>query len=246
MKPTILAVDDEPAILGLLSIALGAEGYRVLTAENIKGFKQQDASEEVDIYLLDISLPDGNGLRLVKELRRSTDKGVIILSGRGEETDHVVGLEIGADDYVTKPFRLRELCSRVNAVYRRSRGDFRVNRVPAVAAPDVRASSPVAAVADYEFDGFGLSLAARQLTGPNGVEIELTTAEFDLLAGLLDRRGQVLSRDQLMNTIKGRDWECYDRAVDGLVSRLRRKLSVREVKNSYIRTVHGVGYRFAG
>lgn len=246
MKPTILAVDDEPAILGLLSIALGAEGYRVLVAENIKNFKQQDAIEDVDIYLVDISLPDGNGLRLVKELRQNTDKGVIILSGRAEETDHVVGLEIGADDYVSKPFRIRELCSRVNAVYRRSRGNLRAPPAPAVAAPAVRESTPVTAMSDYEFDGFGLSLSARELIGPNGTEIELTTAEFDLLAGLLSRRGQVLSRDQLMNAIKGRDWECYDRAVDGLVSRLRRKLSVRPDKHSYIRTVHGVGYRFTG
>jgi len=246
MKPTVLAVDDDTRILGLLAITLGAEGYRVLVAETAESFRAQNAAENVDVYLVDISLPDGNGFVLVKELRRESDKGVIILSGRAGETDHVLGLEIGADDYVNKPFRVRELCSRVNAVYRRSRRNSEPEPPQPVAEPANGNGAPVTEVVDYEFDGYGLGLASRRLTGPDGAEIELTTAEFDLLAGLLKRRGQVLSRDQLMNAIKGRDWESYDRAVDGLVSRLRRKLVTGNSRSSYIRTVHGIGYSFTG
>lgn len=247
MKPTVLALDDEPEILSLLSTALGREGFHVLLAETIESFRVQNAAEDVDVYLVDITLPDGNGFALIKELRLGTDKGLIILSGRSDETDHVLGLEIGADDYVNKPFRVRELCSRVNAVYRRTRRDTKPDPTgrPAMAPENSRAVT-VAETVDFEFDGFRLRLASRRLTGPDEIEIQLTTAEFELLAGLLGRRGQVLSRDQLMNTIKGRDWESYDRAVDGLVSRLRRKLDTGNGKSSYIRTVHGIGYSFVG
>lgn len=246
MKPTVLAVDDDPGILGILSIALGSEGYRVLTAETIDSFRSQWATEDVDIFLVDLSLPDGSGFALIKELRLETEKGVIILSGRAGETDHVLGLEIGADDYVTKPFRIRELCSRVNAVFRRSRHSSRPD--PGRAQPPSGPSKAAAAVEtlDYEFGGFGVSLASRRLIAPDGNEIDLTTAEFDLLVGLLKRRGQVMTRDQLMNAIKGRDWESYDRAVDGLVSRLRRKLGRGAGNAGFIRTVHGIGYSFAG
>lgn len=245
MKPTLLAVDDESEILGILTIALGAEGYNVITATTAEAFRRANAQENVDLYLIDVTLPDANGFTLIKELRRKTEKGIIILTGRSGETDHVVGLEIGADDYVTKPFRIRELCARVNAVYRRTA------RPPAEAAEkpalpeSAHAPAPGQGPADYAFEGFRLNLGARALHAPDDTEIELTTAEFDLLAELLRRRGQVLSRDQIMNAEKGREWESYDRAVDGLVSRLRRKLGrgIADGRN-FIRTVHGVGYSF--
>lgn len=249
MKPTLLAVDDESEILGILTIALGAEGYNVITATSAEAFRNANAQEEVDVYLIDVSLPDGNGFTLIKELRRNTDKGIIILTGRSSETDHVVGLEIGADDYITKPFRIRELCARVNAVYRRTlrpRVDLAGDTATRAPAPDDPAGHGHGhGHADYTFDGFRLNMGARALRAPDGAEVELTTAEFDLLAELLKRRGQVLSRDQIMNAVKGRDWESYDRAVDGLVSRLRRKLGrgIEDGRN-FIRTVHGVGYSF--
>lgn len=244
MTPTVLAVDDDEGILRILSTALEAEGYRVLTAESARAFREIDAAEDVDVYLIDITLPDGNGFSLIRDLRRRSESGVIVLSGRSGETDHVVGLELGADDYVNKPFRVRELCSRVNAVYRRisSQGS---RAAPQDLAPPQ--STPIESAVDridYEFDGIRVCLAARAIFDSNGADIELTTAEFDLLAALLRRRGQVLSRDQLMNAIKGQDWTSYDRAVDGLVSRLRRKLDSTERKGSCIRTVHGIGYAF--
>lgn len=256
MKPAVLVVDDEAEIRRLLESALGAEGYQVLTAETVAQFRALDSAHNPDIYLIDVTLPDGNGFSLLKDLRQVTDKGIIMLTGRADEMDHVIGLEIGADDYITKPFRLRELCSRVNALHRRVARQSTVG--PGISATDhaigvANRAVPVvqgtttsvpAEEPDFVFDGHRLSLPARALHAPDGDEIALTTAEFELLVALLQRRGHVLSRDQIMNAIKGRDWESYDRAVDGLVSRLRRKLGKAADGRGFIRTVHGVGYSF--
>lgn len=238
MKPLVLALDDERGILDLLSLALEVEGYEVVTTSTAAAFRAEAAVRDVAVFLIDLTLPDGNGFSLVKELRQSQKGGIIILSGRSSETDHVVGLEIGADDYITKPFRLRELAARVNAVYRRS--GTKTSAVPAEITP------PRSKVdCDFVFEQYRLSIGARRVWQEGGKETELTTAEFDLLVALLRQRGQVMSRDQLMNAIKGRDWESYDRAVDGLVSRLRRKLQSEDGTRHFIRTVHGIGYSFA-
>lgn len=237
MKPLVLAVDDEPEILELLRVSLEIEGYEVITTSTAAAFRARAAERDISVFLIDLTLPDGSGFALVKELRPTQKGGIIILTGRSSETDHVVGLEIGADDYVTKPFRIRELAARVNAVYRRA------GNGPSV-APEVVPAAPPRPAFDFEFGKYRLSVGARRLWQDGDTEIELTTAEFDLLVALLRRRGQVLDRDQLMNAIKGRDWESYDRAVDGLVSRLRRKLQPDDGTKSYIRTVHGIGYSF--
>jgi len=241
MKAKILAVDDEPEILALVEAALVNEGFDVFTALSVSDFRNLNAEHTFDIYLIDVGLPDGSGFSLVKELRKGSDAGILLLTGRSSETDQVVGLEIGADDYVTKPFRLRELAARVNAVYRRSA----VQTDASPTQPD-RVEPLEFSGIDFTFDGYKLSMSGRRLWGPDGAEIVLTTAEFDLLAALLKRRGQVLDRDQLMNAMKGRDWESYDRAIDGLVSRLRRKIPANNRATHYVRTVHGVGYSFNG
>lgn len=236
MKPIILALDDEPAILELLRTSLEQEGYYVLTSSSAAEFRALNAQNDIAIYLVDLSLPDGNGFALVKELRLISTGGIIILTGRASETDQVVGLEIGADDYVTKPFRIRELAARVNAVYRRTHVNASVR--------SASAAFKLLSTIDFEFGDYKLSVGARRLWHKKHGEVNLTSAEFDLLLALLRRRGQVLDRDQLMNAIKGREWESYDRAVDGLVSRLRRKLQFDGSAADYIRTVHGIGYSF--
>ncbi len=242
--PCILAVDDEPEILALISTALSAEGFEVVTAGTVAEFWRRYSECNAEICIVDITLPDGNGFNLVKELRRRSDCGILVLSGRESETDHVVGLEIGADDYVTKPFRLRELAARVSAVHRRCSSASAGSLVPSGRSQPEPEAPSSGSPADFTFDDYKISLAARRLWGPGMVEIELTTAEFNLLAALVRRRKQVLSRDQIMNAIKGRDWESYDRAVDGLVSRLRKKIPPRDAEPQYIRTVHGIGYSF--
>lgn len=242
MKLKVLAVDDEKPFLTLLRTALDAEGFELSTAQTVRQFWELDAIGDFDLYLIDVTLNDGNGFSIVRDLRQKTDKGIILLSGRTSETDQVLGLEVGADDYVSKPFRMRELAARMNAVWRRSgRGGSSV----AADAQTLRAERDAGHDYDYEFDGYRLRIAARTLWGCQDQEIPLTSAEFNLMVALLKRRGQVLDRDQLMNAVKGQDWECYDRAVDGLISRLRRKIPPPEDRSHYIRTVHGVGYVFA-
>lgn len=243
--PCVLAVDDEPGVLSLISTALSSEGFDVVTAGSVAEFWRRDADCDADIYLVDITLPDGNGFNIVKELRRTTSRGILVLSGRGSETDHVVGLEIGADDYINKPFRLRELAARVNAVYRRSStSSMSTAATPSGSEPTGSVASAPEAEADIIFDDYQISLSGRRLWGPGKVEIDLTTAEFNLLAALVKRRKQVLSREQIMSEMKGGEGESHDRAVDGLVSRLRKKIPPRDSGPPYIRTVHGVGYSF--
>lgn len=234
-KPCILIVDDERDILELLDIGLSSEGFDVRGTTTASDFLSKYNDLKPDLCIIDVSLPDGNGFGLVKQLRQGSDVGIVMLTGRGSETDHVLGLELGADDYITKPFRIREVAARLNAVLRRTVGK------PRESVDTARRTD-----ADYEFDGYRLMMEERTLYGRDGQEIELTTAEFNLLVAFLVHRRQVLSRDQILNAVKGREWESYDRAVDGLVSRLRRKLPVEAGRSHYIKTIHGIGYAFHG
>ena len=239
-RPTVILLDDDIQISRLLDEALSEDGCDVRLVRTIAEFQRAQADQHFDINIVDLGLPDGNGLSLIQELAQDPSCGVIILSGRAAETDRVVGLEIGADDYITKPFRVREVLARVHAVLRR------LQKHPAASVHPVGAAEPGEELGGtIHFDSYKLDLGARLLYGPDGSEIALTTAEFNLLAALLHRRGQVLNRDQLMNAIKGRDWESYDRAVDSLVSRLRRKVPPPGGRSHYIRTVHGIGYAFS-
>ncbi len=246
-RPNLLLLDDEDQIASLLVDALSLDGCDVTTVTTIADFQAQQANQNFDLYLVDLGLPDGNGLSLIQGLAQDPTCGVIILTGRAEETDRVVGLEIGADDYITKPFRVREVVARVHAVLRRTQPKPRAQRSEEFdAEPASSVAQPANGEADsIEFDGYKLDLGAWLLYAPDGSEVTLTTAEFNLLSALLQHRGQVLSRDQLMNAIKGRDWESYDRAVDSLVSRLRNKVPAPEGRSHYIRTVHGIGYAFS-
>jgi len=238
-KPRILAVDDEPAILELLDLALDREGYSVDMVGSASEFRERVRTSSYDLFIIDLTLQDGNGFNLIREVRPMTNAGIIILTGRGDETDQVVGLEIGADDYVTKPFRPRELAARVNALYRRA--SAQISATPTRVEP-VSTGQTI----DHEFEGYRVSCAGRRVWTVDGEEIPLTTAEFSVLVALLECRGRVLSRDQIMTLAKGRDWESYDRAIDGLVSRLRKKLPKPSGSGHFIRTVHNVGYVFGG
>jgi two-component system torCAD operon response regulator TorR len=231
----VIAVENELALQAVLNEALGAEGYSVRTAGNIASFRKIEGAQTADLYIIDRNLPDGNGLALVRELRKSRSCGIIMLSNANNESDHVLGLELGADDYIVKPFRTRELVARVGAVLRRSAG-------PSLSAQD---STPPRRSVDFAFDGYQVVCGSRLVRSPDGKDISLTTAEFDLLVALLRCRGKVCDRDHILTLMKGRAWNTSDRTVDGLVSRLRRKLPPNGAQGrSYIRTVHGAGYAF--
>ncbi|WP_114965469.1 response regulator transcription factor [Alkalilacustris brevis] len=249
MRPTVLVLDDEPEITILIERDLEEDGYNVLVAHSEAEFRDLIREHPIDIFLLDLNLPDSSGLTLLKEIRRVSDVAIVILTGRTDSTDEIVGLEIGADDYITKPFRPRELRARLNSVYRRTKGKRYLpsdSGPPAAGAEATASGGGQAREGDILFDGYALSPGRRQIFGPDGQEIDLTVAEFDLLHALVSRRGQVLTRDQIMNAIKGRNWESYDRAVDSMISRLRKKIPAPEGQSHYIRTVYGVGYTFRG
>lgn len=240
MKPVVLILEDEAEIAAMLAGALESEGYDVLRVGTAAEFKSVVADTWIDLFLMDVNLPDGSGLGLVKEIRRVSDVGIILITGRSDEMDKVVGLEIGADDYIAKPFRIRELRARINSVYRRTRANrFNPGGTLPVAAGGSDKGPSLA------FGSWHLFPESRRLTDDAEHEVRLTTAEFDLLAALLKNRNRVLTRDQIMNAVKGQDWASYDRVVDGLVSRLRGKLPVDGKMEHFIKTVRGVGYMFS-
>jgi two-component system, OmpR family, response regulator len=238
MARQVILLEDETEIRSLLTNILEREGFSVASAGSLAEFDALAERERADLYLIDLELPDGSGISVLRRVAQRRAAGIIVLTARAEEIDQVIGLELGADDFVTKPFRRRELVARINAVLR---------RVMPAQSPDVTlGEAERSAAGDLEFDGYRLRLSSRQIFTPNGAEATLTTAEFDLLVALLKRRGQALSREQLITLMKGQDWAVHDRVVDGLVSRLRRKLPPVEGRTTpYIRTIHGVGYAFA-
>jgi DNA-binding response OmpR family regulator len=230
--PIILILEDDRATLEELQEALSNEGFVILLAENIHTFERLKINHVIDLFLIDLSLPDGNGLTLIREIRAGSDVGIIIVSGKTSEIDRVVGLEVGADDYIIKPFSPRELLARVQAVFRRTHG----NKYPEQA---VSLSVEIAEFLDWKLD-----LSSRRLITKDDKEVELTTAEFDLLRAFVEAPNRVLSRDFLLNQLHSLDWVGYDRGVDGLVSRLRRKLKRSVNSVSLIKTVRSVGYIF--
>lgn len=225
----ILAVDDDEPIRELLASYLAGEGYRVTTAHDTASAKQALDGEPVDLVVCDLRLPDGDGLGLVRQIRTDSQIPVIILSSKDQDVDRIVGLELGADDYLVKPFNPRELLARIRAVLRR------VQALPLQQRQMMKGKV-------IKFDRWTLDVGRQELCGEDGVAIALSTAEFRLLKAFLEHPGIVLSRDQLLDLTAGRNAEIFDRSIDNQVSRLRKKVE-RDPKNpSCIRTHWGGGY----
>jgi DNA-binding response OmpR family regulator len=227
--PQVLVVDDDLEIRKLLARYMQEQGFRVQLASKCAEARERIATNQIDLIVLDVMLPDGSGLDLCRDLRAMRSKiPIILLTALKEDVDRIIGLEIGADDYLGKPFNPRELVARIRAVLRRGRD----NR------------SAESETGRYLFEGFMADPFARVVTDPDGGEIELTGAEFDLLLTFLDRPGRVLSRDQLLDLTHGRDGDVLDRSIDVLISRLRRKLSDGGA-TQIIKTVRNGGYQLA-
>lgn len=234
---SILVVDDDHDIRMLLASFLETHGFSVTKARD--GLEMQSclAAGHHDLAILDLMLPGQDGLELCRQLRQKSAMPIIMLTARAEETDRIVGLELGADDYVTKPFNPRELLARIRAVLRRSTGAL---------AP----AEPAAPFRTYRFDGWTLSLDRRELTDPAGVMVDLSTGEFDLLLAFLEAPNRVLTREYLLDVARNQPDAVFDRAIDVQVSRLRKKIEPGEASKSgeaapaVIRTVRGAGYLF--
>ena len=230
---TVLVLEDDVVTLDEVSETLTDEGFHILRAESARALWEITECNTIDLFLIDLSLPDEDGLTLTRAIRKTSDVGIIIVSGKTSEVDRVVGLEIGADDYITKPFSPRELLARVRSVLRRTKGST---------YPDIKHEPAGQEV--VEFLGWALDLGAYHLVGPDGSGADLTTAEFELLRVFVEAPNRVLSRAFLLDQVYGHDWVGYDRRVDGLVSRLRRKIKQPLGTEPLIKTVHGSGYMF--
>ena len=231
IQPHILIVDDDASIRALLTEYFGENGMRVSTAASgaeMTGILEESA---IDLVVLDLRLAGEDGMAIARTLRSESAIPLIMLTGIRDEADRVMGLELGADDYLTKPFSPRELLARVRTVLRRAKA-----ATPAQArASDIRA---------FRFGDFELNLRTRRLAGKDGSRIELTTGEFNLLAALLASPQHVLTRDQLIEASRVYDNEVYDRAVDVQIMRLRRKIEADPAHPTYILTERGIGYSF--
>jgi two-component system, OmpR family, response regulator len=232
MSAHILVVDDDPQIRNLLSEYLTENGMRVSSAATGREMMQILDEETIDLVILDLRLKDEDGMSLARSLRERLAISVIMLTGVREEADRVMGLELGADDYVTKPFSPRELLARIRTVLRRAKS----------AAPD---AAPRREIRAYRFGEFELNLRTRRLKRQDGRSINLTNGELNLLAALLSAPERILTRDQLLEASRVYDNEVYDRAIDIQVLRLRRKIEEDPANPRYIVTERGVGYVFS-
>ncbi|HZK88550.1 MAG TPA: response regulator [Stellaceae bacterium] len=228
----ILVVDDQQEICDLVREYLSDEGFRVSTANDGAGLREEMARGPIDLVILDLVLRGEDGLQLARELRSQSDIGIIMLTGRGEIVDRIIGLEMGADDYLSKPFHLRELLARVRSVLRR--GSTRGGGGDKAGESRAR----------IRFAGWSLDLASRELLSSAGEEVRLTTGEFELLAAFVNHANQVLSRDRLLDLSRHREAGPFDRTIDVQVGRLRRKLEEDPKNPTMIKTVRGGGYIF--
>lgn len=227
-QPHLLIVDDDPEIRALIVRYFGGHGFRVSAANDGAAMRTTIAKQAVDLILLDLGLSGEDGLELTRYLRAHWTGAIVIVTGRGESVDKVVGLELGADDYVAKPFDLRELLARVRSVLRR------------IAPPRARSTDANA----MEFAGFRFDAQMRSLQGRDGDLIQLTTGEYDLLVAFLSAPGRVLSRDQLVSQLHGHEAGPFDRSIDVQVGRLRRKIERDAANPELIKSVRGAGYVF--
>jgi two-component system OmpR family response regulator len=227
----ILVVDDDPRLRDLLRRYLGEQGFNVYVAENAPSMNKLWVRERFDLLVLDLMLPGEDGLSICRRLRGSNDRTpIIMLTAKGEDVDRIVGLEMGADDYLPKPFNPRELLARINAVMRRQ-----THAMNASATPDATA---------LLFAGWQIDFRLRELRNAEGARVAMTSAEFDLLRAFCERPGRVLSRDSLLDLTQGRNAGSFERSIDVLVSRIRRKIEIDPQDAQLIKTVRSGGYMF--
>jgi DNA-binding response OmpR family regulator len=228
----ILVVDDDPKVRLLLRKCLEPEGYRVSEAHDAQSVFSVLNAGDVDLITLDLTLASEDGLDIARRIRSVAAVPIIMITGKGDTIDRIVGLELGADDYISKPFHIREVLARVRSVLRRSQ-EGSLSRHPRNRANKV-----------FRFANWVLDCDKRELRSTAGTLSQLTTAEFDLLAILVQRPNRVLSRDTLLDLLKGQDWAAYDRIIDTQIARLRKKIEVNPEAPELIKTVRGIGYSF--
>jgi len=231
LSTVILIVDDDERLRRTVSRYLKKEGYVAREAGTGEEMRKRLAAEVVDLVILDLMLPDDDGLDLAREVRSQSDVGIIMLTGKVGTIDKIVGLEVGADDYLTKPFDHRELLARVRTILRR--------------VPKEKKRVPESSISSVQFEGWTLDLVTQELKSPSGDLVYLTSNQFQLLVSLVTQAEQPLSRKAISELMGGRNWLPLNRSVDVLVGKLRKKIEVDPKAPKLIKTVRGVGYKFA-
>lgn len=229
-ETNILIIDDDIELSEEVAEILNEQGYRVGFARTLQQFEQRTADHPFDLYIVDLLLPDGHGHEIIRRIRQSGAAGILVLSGKLSEVDKVVSLELGADDYVVKPFARSEFAARVKSLLRR----LTTRNVHKLAVDEEETL--------IEYAGWKINTKTRKVFQPSGEKIQLTKLEFDLWLTFVKSLDRVLSREQIIFSIRGRDWAGYDRSIDGLVSRMLKKLSVDPMIEENFETVRGVGY----
>lgn len=232
-KTHILVVDDEPELRDMVEEYLSRQGFSVLTAKDGAAMRKVLAEHPVDLVLLDVTMPGEDGFTLARFLREHHQAGIIMVTAANDVVDRVVGLETGADDYITKPFNPRELLARIKSVLRRM-----------AAKPEAGSSTPNTVPDGVRFGRYILNLDAHKLFDPKGLEVPITSMEFDLLHAFATHPNRVLSRNQLLELAHHGDWDPFDRSIDIRITRLRRKIEADPAKPQVIKTVRGAGYIF--
>jgi len=230
--PHVLALDDDDSVREMIAEYLGQNDFRVTTVASGAELTAAMARELVDLVILDLRLQGEDGMQIARKLREDSAIPILILTGRTEEADRVMGLELGADDYLTKPFSPRELLARIRALLRRAKAHATV----ADAVANVRA---------YRFSGWELNIGLRKLKSPKGELVDLTNGEFRILAAFLSSPLRILTRDQLLDLSRVHNAEVYDRAIDIQILRLRRKIEPDPTRPKFIKTERGAGYVFS-
>jgi two-component system OmpR family response regulator len=228
--PNILVVEDDRETRTLIAKYLRTNACNVTTAADGREMEKAMADSRVDLLILDVMLPGEDGLSLCRRVRAESELPIIMLTARGEDVDRILGLEMGADDYLPKPFNPRELLARINAVLRRQASALNASATPAATA--------------LEFAGWQIDFRLRELRNPEGARVAMTSAEFDLLRAFCERPGRVLSRDSLLDLTQGRNAGSFERSIDVLVSRIRRKIEADPQDALLIKTVRSGGYMF--
>jgi len=231
LNPHVLVVDDDPVIRELVCDYLGKNDFRVSAVADGRAMRKAIEEQVIDLVLLDLGLRGEDGMAIARRMRDESEIPIVMLTGRAEEADRVMGLELGADDYLTKPFSPRELLARVRTVLRRRRAEVRQGKPDGIRA--------------YRFEGWELNLNVRRLSAPSGEVVPLTNGEFSLLVVLLGAPSRILSRDQLLDLSRLHNDEVYNRSIDVQIMRLRRKIERDPAAPRYIKTERGAGYVFS-
>lgn len=238
----ILIVEDDPSVADVVAACLEDAEFKTTITDTGQSALNIISDTEIDLCVVDLGLPDMDGLTLTREIKSRSNIGIVILSGRGETTERIIGLEVGADDYLGKPFEPRELLARVRSVIRRTQ--ISPSETDSTSAAQSQSPRPNGDGSHYDFEGWNVDISSLEIEGPDGTQPHLSSSEFNLLQAFMENPNRILTRDQLLDLIHGNDTPAFDRSIDVQITRLRKKIEPNPKSPKFIKTVRNRGYMF--